>query len=76
MRISVVGLGYVGLSLAFLLAKTNEVYGMDIDKKRILDIKTKGAKIFENHEIFIDNSCEINLNISVLYYSSDIYRLF
>lgn len=66
MRISVVGLGYVGLSLAFLLAKTNEVYGMDIDKKRILDIKTKGAKIFENHEIFIDNSCEINLNISVL----------
>ena len=66
MRISVVGLGYVGLSLAFLLSKTNEVYGMDVDKKRMLDIKTKGAKIFENHEIFIDNSCEINLNISVL----------
>ncbi|WP_372590333.1 nucleotide sugar dehydrogenase [Fervidobacterium pennivorans subsp. carthaginiensis] len=35
MRIAVVGLGYVGLSLAVLLAQNNEVVGVDISQERV-----------------------------------------
>lgn len=35
MRVSVIGLGYVGLPLAALLAKSHTVVGFDIDERRI-----------------------------------------
>ena len=35
MKIVVVGLGYVGLSNAVLLAQHNDVIGVDISKKRV-----------------------------------------
>ena len=38
MNISVAGLGYVGLSLACLLSKHNNVSAIDIDKRRVADI--------------------------------------
>lgn len=38
MKISVAGLGYVGLSLACLLSKHNDVTAIDIDERRVADI--------------------------------------
>ena len=35
LRISVIGLGYVGLPLSLLLSKKDYVVGIDIDKKKI-----------------------------------------
>ena len=40
-NISVVGLGYVGLSNAVILAQSNKVYAVDIDENRINTIKNK-----------------------------------
>jgi len=34
MKITVVGLGYVGLSLAVLLSQNNEVLALDVVKKK------------------------------------------
>ena len=39
MRITVVGLGYVGLSLALLLSKKDEVRGLDVDERKIALLK-------------------------------------
>ena len=36
--ISVVGLGYVGLPVAFYFSKKFKVFGYDINKKRVLDL--------------------------------------
>ena len=67
-KISIIGLGYVGLPLAIEFAKTRsckrtkkiikrEVYGLDIDKKRISNLKngidctlelSKSEKLFLN----------------------------
>ena len=41
MKIVIVGLGYVGLSNAVLLAKQNEVIGVDILKDRIESLNAK-----------------------------------
>ena len=35
LRISVIGIGYVGLPLSLLLSKKDYVVGIDIDKKKI-----------------------------------------
>ena len=43
-KISVIGLGYVGLPLALALSKYYDVVGYDIDKDRIADLK-KGIDI-------------------------------
>ena len=41
-NIAVIGLGYVGLKLLIhFSASNNKVYGIDIDKKKILSIKKK-----------------------------------
>lgn len=39
MNISVVGLGYVGLSISLLLAKNHTVYGVDLDQDKINKLK-------------------------------------
>jgi UDPglucose 6-dehydrogenase len=51
MKIVVVGTGYVGLSLAILLAQRHEVCALDIDKKRIESINHKQSPI---HDIEIE----------------------
>ena len=46
-KISVIGLGYVGLPLAVALSKKNHVVGFDVLKKRILDLKAFDDKTLE-----------------------------
>lgn len=40
MKIGIIGLGYVGLPLAVLFAKKYEVFGFDINPKRVVDINS------------------------------------
>ena len=47
MKIVVVGLGYVGISNAVLLAQNNEVIGVDISKKRVDLINGKKSPIID-----------------------------
>ena len=48
MKIVVVGLGYVGLSNAVLLAQHNEVIGVDISQERVNDINSKQSPIIDS----------------------------
>jgi UDPglucose 6-dehydrogenase len=50
MKISIAGLGYVGLSLAVLLSLKNTVFGYDIDLKRLALLK-KQQSPFQDKEI-------------------------
>ena len=45
MKITVVGLGYVGMPLAVLLAQSNEVFAIDVAEEKILLIKNKISPI-------------------------------
>ena len=47
MKIVVVGLGYVGLSNAILLAQNNEVIGVDISKKRVELLNNRVSPIID-----------------------------
>lgn len=49
-KIAVVGTGYVGLSMAVLLAQHNEVVGFDIDASRV-EMLTRGESPIEDEEI-------------------------
>lgn len=48
MKITIVGTGYVGLSLAMLLAKNNEVVALDISKEKITLLQNKQSPIADN----------------------------
>jgi len=48
MKIAVAGLGYVGLSLACLLAKRNDVSAFDIDQKRVNLIRNRKSPIIDD----------------------------
>ncbi len=50
-EIAIVGLGYVGLPLAISLSKKYKVFGFDINKKRIQDLK---RNFDETHEVGSD----------------------
>ena len=49
-KIAVVGLGYVGLSIAVLLAQTHEVVGVDVDADRV-DRLNRGVSPIHDSEI-------------------------
>ena len=61
MKITVVGVGYVGLSNAVLLAQKNEVYALDIHKERVDLINNKKSPLVDDElEEYIENK-ELNL---------------
>jgi nucleotide sugar dehydrogenase len=45
MNIAVIGLGYVGLANALLLAQKNNLIGFDVDRKKINDLDSKKSPI-------------------------------
>jgi UDPglucose 6-dehydrogenase len=47
-KITIVGAGYVGMSLAVLLAQNNKVIVLDIDKERIQKINKKKSTVKDN----------------------------
>ena len=47
-KITIVGAGYVGMSLAVLLAQKNKVIVLDIDKERIQKINKKKSTVIDN----------------------------
>ena len=56
MRITVVGIGYVGLSNALLLAQHNEVVALDICKNKVDLINQRTSPIIDNKiESFLEN---------------------
>ena len=50
MKISVVGVGYVGLSISMLLSKNHNVVALDVDKEKI-NLLNKGMSPIEDNEI-------------------------
>ncbi len=75
-KITVVGAGYVGLSLAILLAKCNEVELLDIDAEKIKKIK-KNISPFKDKEVEEElKKSKINLTAKLVeknnYKSSDV----
>lgn len=61
MKITIAGIGYVGASLAVLLAQNNEVVAYDIDLERINLINSKRSPIFDaDIQDFLDNK-KLNL---------------
>jgi UDP-N-acetyl-D-galactosamine dehydrogenase len=73
-KISIIGLGYVGLPLAVSLSKFYNVYGFDISNKRIEELKNG---IDKNKEILKKDIANKNLKIfhirDIEYYSADIF---
>lgn len=65
MKIVVVGLGYVGLSNAVLLAQHNEVVGVDISRERVNALNARKS-IINDHELsnYLINA-ELNISASV-----------
>ena len=62
MKITVVGLGYVGLSNAVLLSQKYDVVVFDIDKKKVVKLNNKISPIVDSEiESYLENS---NLNLS------------
>ena len=69
MKITVVGLGYVGLSNAVLLAQHNEVIGVDIDQDRVDGVNAKNSPIVDTE--LSNYLAEKDLNICA---STDLQR--
>ena len=62
MKIVVVGLGYVGLSNAVLLAQQNEVIGVDISQQRVEAVNARKSPIIDTE--LSEYLAEKNLNLS------------
>ena len=67
-KISIIGLGYVGLPLAIAFAEKFQVVGYDIDKSRIQDLKIGHDKTLEVEEALLE-SVQSNITYTrCLYY--------
>ena len=58
MNITVAGLGYVGLSLACLLSKHNDVIAIDVNENRVADINNGISPIKDAFIVFADEKAE------------------
>ena len=74
-KVSILGLGYVGLTLGLVLAKNGiKVFGYDTNKKIINKLRSKNSTIFEkNIEKYINKYVNKSLIISSKILISDIY---
>lgn len=72
MKIAVAGTGYVGLSLAVLLAQQNEVVALDIVPEKVEMLNRKISPIFDNEiEDFLKNK---KLNLRATLIKEDAYK--
>ena len=75
MKISIVGLGYVGLSLSLLMAQSNDVIAYDIDKKKVEKIKSKISPFSDEYiEDYLKNkssNLQATTNKKTAYFDSD-----
>lgn len=65
MKIVVVGLGYVGLSNAVLLAQHNEVVGVDISRKRVDSVNARKSPIIDSELSEFLLKCDLNLTATI-----------
>ena len=66
MKIAVVGLGYVGLTSAVLLAQKNEVYAVDVDPERVDMVNNGKSPIVDAKlEMFLA-SYDLNLTVTLV----------
>ena len=72
MKITVVGMGYVGISLAVLLAQNNEVKAVDILPEKIEMINNRKSYVRDQYidEFFLHK----NLNLSATLDAKSAYR--
>lgn len=69
--ITVIGLGYVGLSIAILLGRNHSIKALDIDKEKIQNLKNKKSPI-DDKDISHYLTCE-PLDIEFMEYSVDYF---
>jgi UDPglucose 6-dehydrogenase len=76
MNITLVGSGYVGMSLAVLLAQENNVCVLDIDKERVAKINTSQSTVEDTYiDLFLkDKSLSLNATLkkNVAYQDAEI----
>ena len=65
-KIAIIGLGYVGLPLAYEFSKIHDCTGYDISKKRIFELKKGIDKTEEYSKENILNSKLLNASLKVL----------
>lgn len=75
MKIAVVGIGYVGLSLAVLLAQNHEVVALDLSKEKVDSLRAGKSPIHDNEiQKFLDNkplNLTATLNKQLAYANAD-----
>lgn len=75
MKVCVLGLGYMGLPTALLLAKEHSVVGVDVDKK-VVELLNKGILPFEEPELdsLLDDSLD-NFNAKINVEEADAFLI-
>ena len=66
MKLTIVGSGYVGLSLAILLSQYNEVVAYDIDKEKIDKISNRVSPVEETELAKLLQSNDLNLHATCI----------
>lgn len=72
MKITVVGLGYVGASIAVLLAQKNEVVALDVDQVRVEYINKRLSPVHDDYlQTYLKNN---NLNLKATVNKEEAYK--